>query len=383
MRLLYLFLLFPFASVCSQTIENLHFGTEETLDIVTWNIEWFPKNDQTTLQYVVEIIEAIDADIIAIQEVDDYFYFNDLIDFLSDYDGYYQSSNNRGLAYLYKSDIISINAAYELFLAPPESNNFPRYPMVFDINYYQERVVLINNHYKCCGNGALDLEDSWDEETRRYNANNLLKNHIDTQLANTPVVLLGDLNDILTDSQEDNVFQNFLDDANNYQFVDYNIATGPSSNFSYPSWPSHLDHILITKELFQPFMEDGAGVETIKVDEFLAGGFNEYDQNVSDHRPVGMRVVLPQILSTTEILNSQDFTIIPNPAKNEINISVSEANTIDTIIIFDYTGKKVLLQQGFTQSSFRVDINGLAKGIYLVSVTIKDASLGFQQLIVD
>ena len=151
MRFLLFFLLIPFASMWSQTIEDLDFGTEGTLDIVTWNIEFFPKNDQTTLQYVVEIIEAIDADIIAIQEVDDYFYFNDVIDFLSEYDGYYQSSNSRGLAYLYKSDIISINAAYELFIAPPESDNFPRYPMVLDIDYYQERVVLINNHYKCCG----------------------------------------------------------------------------------------------------------------------------------------------------------------------------------------------------------------------------------------
>jgi hypothetical protein len=125
MRFLLYFLLIPFSSLCTQTLEDLDFGTEETLDIVTWNIEFFPKNDQTTLQYVVEIIEAIDADIIAIQEVDDYFYFNDLVDFLAEYDGYYQSSNNRGLAYLYKPDIVSINAAYQLFLAPPASNNFP------------------------------------------------------------------------------------------------------------------------------------------------------------------------------------------------------------------------------------------------------------------
>jgi exonuclease III len=372
MRFLLFFLLIPFASMWSQTIEDLDFGTEGTLDIVTWNIEFFPKNDQTTLQYVVEIIEAIDADIIAIQEVDDYFYFNDLVDFLAEYDGYYQSSNNRGLAYLYKSDIISINAAYELFLAPPESDNFPRYPMVLDIDYYQERIVLINNHYKCCGNGELELDDDWDEETRRYNANLLLKNYIDNQFTNTPVVLLGDLNDILTDVPEDNVFQNFLDDSSNYQFVDFEIATGPSSNFSYPSWPSHIDHILITKELFLPFMADGGGVETIKIDEFLAGGFTEYDQNVSDHRPVGMRVVLPQILSAGDIEASL-FVTAKNPMGDILTLYLNRLETELVVEIYTTLGRLVYRQKVQNPGeSLALNASQLSEGLFIAIITNAD-----------
>jgi exonuclease III len=372
MRFLLFFLLIPFASMWSQTIEDLDFGTEGTLDIVTWNIEFFPKNDQTTLQYVVEIIEAIDADIIAIQEVDDYFYFNDLVDFLAEYDGYYQSSNNRGLAYLYKSDIISINAAYELFLAPPESDNFPRYPMVLDIDYYQERIVLINNHYKCCGNGELELDDDWDEETRRYNANLLLKNYIDNQFTNTPVVLLGDLNDILTDVPEDNVFQNFLDDSSNYQFVDFEIATGPSSNFSYPSWPSHIDHILITKELFLPFMADGGGVETIKIDEFLAGGFTEYDQNVSDHRPVGMRVVLPQILSAGDI-EASIFVTAKNPMGDILTLYLSRLETELVVEIYTTLGRLVYRQKVQNPGkNIALNTSQLSEGLFIAIITNAD-----------
>jgi exonuclease III len=356
----------------SQTIEDLDFGTEGTLDIVTWNIEFFPKNDQTTLQYVVEIIEAIDADIIAIQEVDDYFYFNDLIDFLSEYDGYYQSSNSRGLAYLYKSDIISINAAYELFIAPPESDNFPRYPMVLDIDYYQERVVLINNHYKCCGDGELELDDDWDEETRRYNANLLLKNYIDNEFTNTPVVLLGDLNDILTDVPEDNVFQNFLDDSSNYQFVDFEIATGPSSNFSYPSWPSHIDHILITKELFLPFMADGGGVETIKIDEFLAGGFTEYDQNVSDHRPVGMRVVLPQILSAGDI-EASIFVTAKNPMGDILTLYLNRLETELVVEIYTTLGRLVYRQKVQNPGkNIALNTSQLSEGLFIAIITNAD-----------
>ncbi len=369
MRIFLLFLIFPFTNVWSQTLEDLEFGTEETLDIVTWNIEWFPKNDQTTLQYVVNIIESIDADIIAIQEVDDYFFFNDLVDFLADYDGYYQSSNNRGLAYLYKTDIISINSGYELFLTEPESYNFPRFPMVLDVNYYQERVVLINNHYKCCGDGELDTTDNTDEETRRYNANLLLKGYMDTELSNVKTVLLGDLNDVLTDAPLDNVFQNFIDDSTNYLFTDIDIANGPITDFSYPAWPSHLDHILINKPNFLPFFAEGGGTETIKVDDYLIGGFSEYDQNVSDHRPVGMHLVLPQVLGTTEVSQTSFVTAI-NPIGDTIAFQFEEIQTEVAISIYNTLGQ-LIISRTIKNPSENLELNSshLSKGLYIAVIT--------------
>ena len=29
----------------SNDFENLSFGTDDALDVMTWNIEWFPKNE--------------------------------------------------------------------------------------------------------------------------------------------------------------------------------------------------------------------------------------------------------------------------------------------------------------------------------------------------
>ncbi|SVD40514.1 uncharacterized protein METZ01_LOCUS393368, partial [marine metagenome] len=55
-----------------------------------------------------------------------------------------------------------------------------------------------------------------------------------------------------------------------------------------PTWPSHLDHILITNELFDEL--DNSDIQTIKIDEYLDGGWNEYDQNISDHRPVALKL---------------------------------------------------------------------------------------------
>ena len=49
------------------TFDNLWFGEDETFEIMTWNLETFPKNNSTTLEYVKEIILAVDVDVIALQ----------------------------------------------------------------------------------------------------------------------------------------------------------------------------------------------------------------------------------------------------------------------------------------------------------------------------
>jgi len=154
------------------------------------------------------------------------------------------------------------------------------------MDFMGENYFIINNHFKCCGDGALDMNDESDEEKRRYNAVNFLKEYIDTYLSEENVIVLGDLNDDIAESSQNNVFQNVLTDTENYFFVDYSIANGNSLDWSYPTWPSHLDHILITNELFDEL--DNSDVLTIKVDEYLEGGWNEYDYNISDHRPVAI-----------------------------------------------------------------------------------------------
>ena len=140
-------------SLTAQSIEDLSFGTETTLDIMTWNIEHFPKNGQTTVDHVIDIIEALDIDILAIQEVEDINSFEQMVDGLSAYNGYLESIWFAGLAYVYKPDIIQINDMYEIYTSSEYWNYFPRSPMIMDLNFMEERIIIINNHLKCCGDG--------------------------------------------------------------------------------------------------------------------------------------------------------------------------------------------------------------------------------------
>ena len=365
-RYLFFVLLIPFIGY-AQSLDDLSFGSDDSFEVVTWNIENFPKNEPATLQYVLEIIEAIDADIIAIQEIQNYPILDNLDSFLDNYTLYSQSLDRAGLVFLYKHDAVQLNSAYELFTQAPEWNNFPRFPMVIEVTYANQDFVIINNHYKCCGNGLLDLNDPWDQETRRYTANLLLKQYIDTNLSNAAVFVVGDLNDILTDPEIHNVFSPFLNDPSSYLFADMDIAQGSISNWSFPNWPSHLDHILITDELFDLYAMPGAITQTIKVDSYLQGGFSEYDQNVSDHRPVGIRLPLAQELGISSAV-TPPITSYPNPVEDFLFINTASSNKTDAVFVYDMLGNLLLQESQSTNGLFTLKVSSLSSGPYLVKV---------------
>jgi len=306
-------LLFIFISISiSQDFDELYFGSDDTFDIITWNIEWFPKNDNITVEYVTQIINALDVDVLAIQELDDTTLFTQMLNNLSEYEGYFESSWFAGLAFIYKTETIEINDIYEIYTTSPYWSPFPRSPMVMDMNFMDENYIIINNHFKCCGDGNLNLNDEGDEETRRYIATNLLKEYVDNNFSNSNVIVLGDLNDSLTDNPNHNVFQMIIDDSENYFFADIEIAEGNSTEWSFPSWPSHLDHILITNELF----DNNSYIEVIRIDDFMDGGFSEYDYNISDHRPVALKLSIQSNilgdLNNDETIDILDIVIIVN-----------------------------------------------------------------------
>lgn len=238
----------------------------EVLTVITWNIENYPKQGNTTIQKVAEIISAMDADVIAFQEMDDPSAFTQLDNLLTDWEGaLYDVRGGIELAYLYKPEEITAFSALST-IYNDDNSAFPRQPVVVTATHISgEEVILVNIHLKCCSEG----------ENRRADASAKLKNYIDSNWPDENVVVLGDFNDdILSGSP----FSNFINDSENYEFADMPIAIGSSANWSYPGWPSHIDHILITNEL----ADNLTGSEVLRLDETVSS----YDAHVSDHRPV-------------------------------------------------------------------------------------------------
>lgn len=365
-------------------IEELSFGTEETFEVMTWNIEHFPKNGQTTVNYVSEIIEALEVDLIAVQEVENINYFEQMVGGLSSYSSYYESSWFAGLAYIYNHEVIEINNIYEIYTSSQYWNSFPRAPMVMDLNYSNNRIIIINNHLKCCGDGFLDINNSNDQETRRYQANLLLKEYIDTNFPNENVIMLGDLNDDITDVPQNNVFQMFLNDPGNFLFTDYNIASGTSSNWSYPTWPSHLDHILITNELFDEFENDDSEIETIKIDDYLPNGWSEYDGNISDHRPVALKLKIDSNLAIDDyVYTKNDFYNTPNPFQSETIFNFNSDFENLTIAIYAVSGQKIAsLKRKNGEKSIKWNAEGLINGVYIAKLYSNNKNIVTKKIVI-
>jgi endonuclease/exonuclease/phosphatase family metal-dependent hydrolase len=239
----------------------------EQLEMVTWNIQFLPK-DVTTVAEVVKIVNSFDADMIAVQEIETAAAFDEIANNLPGWSGIYnEDDSNLLLGYLYKESEIEVVDSYDIYDDNPIP--FPRPPYVAKVRYKNGTMVyFINIHLKAFS--------GTENKDRRREASRLLKEYIDTNLPDERVVVLGDYNDLI--EEPNSVFENLILDSLNYKFIDMDIARGPSTEWSYPSIPSHIDHILVTNELFDTIQD----VQTIKLDICD----QRYDDVISDHRPL-------------------------------------------------------------------------------------------------
>ena len=154
-------------------------------------------------------------------------------------------------------------------------------------------------------------------------------------------MVIGDLNDLIDEPSPNNVFDMFINDSSAYYFADSDIAAGPASNWSFPNWPSHLDHILITNELFTEFAHPHSEIQTIKVDDFIPGGFSNYDYYVSDHRPVGIKIKTSANNIGVVENHIHHLGISPNPSGNNICIDLTPFSGETKITVTDGNGRVV------------------------------------------
>ena len=164
------------------------------VEIITWNIKNFPISNNT-INYTNEIISDLLPDIIAFQEINDASAFNLLSNSLNAYEFI---SSGSGLSLAVRSDIIDIVSWTTLF----SNNGYEfawRYPLVVELNWScgtdAISLKIINIHLKS-GSSSDDFE-------RRYAASQLLSEYINDNL-NDNIILLGDYNDEITDSDNTN-----------------------------------------------------------------------------------------------------------------------------------------------------------------------------------
>jgi exonuclease III len=255
-------------------------GYANTFELATWNIENFPQNSSTT-ELVGKIIDALDVDLYAIQEISDTTAFRGLLSRLPGYDGlfswdeyYWGDYQKTGI--IYKRSVVSVSQSRQLFEGDWDA--FPRPPLethiVAERNGQRFDFVLIVVHLKAGG----DQEDF----ERRREAIQKLKVYLEGQVISgqeRDYIVAGDWNDEIDDPLYENAFTEFLDDSLNYRFLTSSLA-GQFGSASYPRYGSLIDHILISQDAFIEYQ--GGSTKTLRLDDELSNYLDE----ISDHRPV-------------------------------------------------------------------------------------------------
>lgn len=279
-------------------------GTTSTLDLATWNLEWFgdtdrgPSNESLQVRNVAFVISGLDMDIWSVQEVTDATQFNTLLDSLSGYNGflandesvtlgpeyysdYFDEEQKVGL--IYKSDLVTINAAqviltdydYEFAGRPPVEIQ-----MSVSLNNTTTELVVILLHAKAQTDGSESYQ-------RRIAGSEALKTYLDSARVDANVAVIGDFNDDLDESiynSLDSSYLNFIQDSTQYVFPTLSLSeAGASSTVFYPDI---IDHHLNSNEWYANFEANSAQV--FQADEYVV----DYSGTTSDHYPVLTRYSL-------------------------------------------------------------------------------------------
>lgn len=382
------FCLFTFcSSISAQSVVNI--GNENTLEIATWNIEWFgnssngPSNDALQLQNVAQIIAESGIDLWGVQEIADATDFETLLDDLGDnFDGFLATNSvEQKVGFVFNTDVIRIRQSRHIL----ESFAFEfasRPPLQLEAEVTlpsgSTTVTFIVLHMK-----AFSDPDSY---ARRVDASTRLKNHIDFILPDDQVIVLGDFNDELersTSGGRTSPYDNFVQDTDNFSFLTLPLEEANEGSFctnsSCTSTGSMLDHILITNELFLGYIPESAGFIPD-----LTTSISSFGSSTSDHLPVVARFDFEPIIASNEQPDDFSDSIqlthpYPNPFLESTTISytVSQASHLK-IEVFDLLGRKVdtLLDRFHVPGAYnqRFSSDAPKAGTYLVRFTTDNAS---------
>ena len=252
------------------------YDIKENLDIITWNCEFFPAAGDSTIASLSEIVNDLNVDIIAFQEIKNRGWFSKLMQRIPDYDFIIsQQSSFMDQAIIYKRELFSLVSRLELF-AENDYYFAGRPPIMarFIHNDSQIKFSVINLHMKCCDSGLF----------RRKKAALQLHDYLDSQINNDNgnIIVLGDWNDDLKDAEGEHCFKSYLED-DRFFFPTFEL-TYIESKASYPKEPyvSFLDHIMLTNSFLN---NKSYRVDTVPMDKYM-GSYEIYETYISDHMPV-------------------------------------------------------------------------------------------------
>lgn len=369
-----------------------------TFDVVTWNLEWFgasglgPTDDSLQVQNAAAVMQKLDADLYALQEVSNNGAFQHLLRLLPGYKGFEASySQQQKTAFVYKTATIdSISSGLITNTSDP---NFSydwangRLPLLFkfsaNIDGITKTIYAIDIHAKA------STSDPATDYSRRVAASKSLKSYMDQNMGSDSIILLGDYNDDVDVSiynDDTSPYANFVNDSQNYEVVTELLSNEKLASNAHGT--EMIDHMTISNELFPNFFDS---TQVLVNTDYISN----YVTTTSDHYPVYARFkfdptltildkTAPDIPSSPKL--NQNY---PNPFNPTTNISFTlPKSNVVTLRVFNVLGQVVttladhkMMSSG--QHLFTFNASGLPSGIYFYRLeAFNNASLTRKMILI-
>jgi len=321
-------------------------GSDSTLDVATWNIEWFgdsingPNNEVTQLKNVTEVITSMDMDIMALCEVSNTGYWQKLQNNLTEYGAVITTYNQtQKTALLYRKSMFKLLYSKSILLAYDYEFASGRFPLEValetQLGAKKDTVYCWVIHLKANTGSTSEKLASYD---RRAKAAEELKKYLDSKKRLKGWVL-GDWNDDLDVSIVSGKASPFLAWRNdtNYVFPSYRLTLAKQK--STANYSEMIDHMSCLPAMKPNWLLNQSGV---MVGDAYIGS---YRLNTSDHYPVWAKFSMDfkalDFLGTDAPMMARPF-VYWNGAKWEIarDYAASPISAGDTNI-YDVSGKLI------------------------------------------
>lgn len=256
------------------------------LETVTWNVEFFgysksgPSNESLQTDNIIKVVDTLDADLYAFQEVQNEQALKKLTSRMKGYRGIFVDTHNQGNGLIYNTNTIDPISSGLI-----RENKFldawaGRKPFYFTFNYHPRKranpikIYAVVIHADA-GASKADYGD-------RVKGAKKLYYYLSTQKRHAKIILLGDFNDELTSSIYENKpspYKIFIQHDALYSFPTLVLSKhGETSEVNYQSV---IDNIIISNEM-DKYYKPGNTHVFIQVKYFI----QNYGRTTSDHYPV-------------------------------------------------------------------------------------------------
>lgn len=370
-------------------------SSNNTLDVVAWNIEWFgstsngPSNDNLQEQNVLKVLRYLNADIYGLCEVVDTMRLRRVVDSLGSQYSYRISDycslaatpadadwlGGQKLAFIYNNNIFS-NVSFRKFMGSSSQayTNFAsgRFPYLMNANVTINSITRNINFFMLHGKAGSTTTDY----NRRQAATIEMKDSLDLRYPSAINLIIGDFNDdfdqtISTGSGTLSSYDALIKDStdvDHYKSITLPLSyAGQASTLNYNDV---IDHQVISNEASVFYVPGSAMIRTDVVNtvpNYVT------TQNTSDHYPVFSQYNLANMPTNivSVSVGQLGVKISPIPAQENINLWFSKPLSKSTVQLYDITGRLLLSNSYNTirpNEIKSIDVSKLNAGVYLITI---------------